>query len=253
MTEAATKRRSWSWPTTRRGPRSSCRERARLEDLLAAWLAGPIEHRQHRHPGMIAKPVIDLMAPVDDLDASRPAIAVVEAAGYAYFPYRAESMHWFCKPSAAFRTHHLHLVPRDSRLWRERLAFRERLRRAAAGCGVPTLKVRLARQHPRDREAYTDAKAPFVRRVVAEALPPGAGRPGRKRRSRPAPLRRTRRLRTVRRSPGRDAAVKMAPTEPEVDRDPDPHGARRMAGRCRRRQVHDGPRVPATRCRGRRA
>ncbi|MBK6336923.1 MAG: GrpB family protein [Betaproteobacteria bacterium] len=160
-------------------PAQFLQERARLEDLLAAWLAGPIEHiGSTAIPGMIAKPVIDLMAPVDDLDASRPAIAVVEAAGYAYFPYRAESMHWFCKPSAAFRTHHLHLVPRDSRLWQERLAFRDRLRaepRLAAE--YATLKVRLARQHPRDREAYTDAKAPFVRRVVAEALPPGAGDP----------------------------------------------------------------------------
>ncbi|MBK9705267.1 MAG: GrpB family protein [Betaproteobacteria bacterium] len=158
-------------------PARFLRERARLEDLLAAWLAGPIEHiGSTAIPGMIAKPVIDLMAPVDDLDASRPAIAVVEAAGYAYFPYRAESMHWFCKPSAAFRTHHLHLVPRDSRLWRERLAFRDRLRAdLLLAAEYAALKVRLARQHPRDREAYTDGKAPFVRRVVAETLLPGAG------------------------------------------------------------------------------
>ncbi|MBK7792971.1 MAG: GrpB family protein [Betaproteobacteria bacterium] len=158
-------------------PARFLRERALLEDLLAPWLAGPIEHiGSTAVPGMLAKPVIDIMAPVGDLEASRPAIAAAEAAGYAYFPYRAESMHWFCKPSAAFRTHHLHLVPRDSRLWRERLAFRDRLRAdPLLAAEYAALKVRLARQHPRDREAYTDGKAPFVRRVVAETLLPGAG------------------------------------------------------------------------------
>ena len=158
-------------------PAQFLQERALLEDLLAAWLVGPIEHiGSTAIPGMLAKPVIDLMAPVGDLDTSRPAIAVVEAAGYAYFPYRAESMHWFCKPSAAFRTHHLHLVPRSSRLWREGLAFRDQLRAdPLLTAEYAALKVRLARQHPRDREAYTDGKAPFVRRVLAVALPPGAG------------------------------------------------------------------------------
>ena len=63
-------------------PAQFLQERARLEDLLAAWLAGPIEHiGSTAIPGMIAKPVIDLMAPVDDLDASRPAIAVVAFTG----------------------------------------------------------------------------------------------------------------------------------------------------------------------------
>ena len=37
-------------------------------------------------------------------------------------------MHWFCKPSDFERTHHLHLIPFGSRLWRERLAFRDILR-----------------------------------------------------------------------------------------------------------------------------
>jgi GrpB-like predicted nucleotidyltransferase (UPF0157 family) len=88
-----------------------------------------------------------------------------------YFPYRPDEIHWFCKPSAAFRTHHLHLVPFGGRLWTERLAFRDCLRRdAAAAAEYAALKQRLARQYQFDREAYTDAKEPFIRKVLASCL-----------------------------------------------------------------------------------
>jgi GrpB-like predicted nucleotidyltransferase (UPF0157 family) len=138
-------------------------ERALLEGVLARWLAGPIEHiGSTAIPGMRAKPVIDIMA-------SRAAIPAVEAAGYVHYPYRCDIMHWFCKPSAEYRTHHLHLVPAGGRLWRERLAFRDRLRDDdALAAEYAALKTCLAGRYHDDREAYTDAKRPFVDRVLAE-------------------------------------------------------------------------------------
>jgi hypothetical protein len=79
------------------------RERALLEPILPPWLAGPIEHiGSTAIPGMVAKPVIDIMAAVESLDASRGAISAATNAGYLYFPYRPKLMHWFCKPSPAF-------------------------------------------------------------------------------------------------------------------------------------------------------
>jgi len=148
-------------------------ERQLLQQLLARWITGAIEHvGSTAVPGLAAKPVIDVMVGVTTLEASRPAIAVMTDAGYAYFPYRAEVMHWFCKPSPAFRTHHVHLVPYGSRLWRERLAFRDHLRRdSAAAAAYAQLKYRLAKQYEFDREAYTDAKEPFVREILRVALP----------------------------------------------------------------------------------
>ena len=146
-------------------------ERAVLERALAAWLVGPIEHiGSTAVPGMIAKPVIDILAPVETLEASRPAIAAAIEAGYAYFAYRPDIMHWLCKPSAAFRTHHLHLVPLASSLWAERIAFRDCLRATPAiASEYAELKKRLARKFEFDREGYTDAKAPFVQRIVRQA------------------------------------------------------------------------------------
>jgi len=115
--------------------------------------------------------VIDIMAGVESLEGSHPALAVLERYQYCYFPYRADVMHWLCKPSLAERTHHLHLVPLGSSLWIERLAFRDYLRtHLDVALEYAMLKRRLAEKHRFDREAYTDAKAPFVRRVLAEAL-----------------------------------------------------------------------------------
>jgi GrpB-like predicted nucleotidyltransferase (UPF0157 family) len=151
-------------------------ERALLEAALGKWLAGPIEHFGSTSvPGLPAKPVIDIMAGVESLDASREAIAAADGLGYVYYPYRPDVMHWFCKPSAAFRTHHLHLVPLNSRLWIERLAFRNYLRKEpAVAAEYAEMKIGLARRFEFDREAYTDAKGSFIQRVLALALPDGS-------------------------------------------------------------------------------
>lgn len=111
------------------------------------------------------------MAGVEALAASRAAISVLGELGYQYWPYKADVMHWFCKPSDEVRTHHLHLVPVASPLWQARLAFRDRLRAdALARAQYAALKDELAMRYPDDREAYTEGKSEFVRRIVAEAL-----------------------------------------------------------------------------------
>ncbi|HOB94684.1 MAG TPA: GrpB family protein [Aquabacterium sp.] len=147
-------------------------ERDAIAAALAPWLAGAPEHiGSTAVPGLPAKPVIDIMAPVVSLDASRAAIAAAASLQYAYVAYQADRMHWFCKPGPVNRTHHLHLVPVGSALWRERLAFRDALRAdTALRDAYADLKRRLAAAHPQDREAYTDAKGPFVAAVLAASL-----------------------------------------------------------------------------------
>jgi GrpB-like predicted nucleotidyltransferase (UPF0157 family) len=77
-------------------------------------------------------------------------------------------MHWFCKPSPANRTHHLHLIPTGSPRYRGELAFRDALRAdPQLAAGYAGLKRHLAARHREDREAYTEGKAPFVAGVLA--------------------------------------------------------------------------------------
>jgi len=145
------------------------RERHLIAKALSPWLAGPIEHvGSTAVVGLVAKPVIDIMAAVESLEASRGAIPAAEAIEYSYWPYKAESMHWFCKPSPSYRTHHLHLVPHQGWLWNARLCFRDALRAdplLAEEYGA--LKERLAQEHRHDREAYTQAKSEFIEKVLA--------------------------------------------------------------------------------------
>ena len=146
-------------------------EQTLLASVLAPWLAGSMAHiGSTAVPGLAAKPVIDIMAPVVSLAASRDGIAAAGLAGYVHFPYQPDVMHWFCKPSPAHRTHHLHLVPADSRLWFDRLAFRDALRRSPAlAQAYAALKARLADAFADDREAYTQGKTAFVRQVLSGA------------------------------------------------------------------------------------
>jgi len=149
-------------------------ERALLEPLLGPWLAGLAEHiGSTAVPGLPAKPVIDLMAPVVSLEASRPAIAAMARAGYCHYPYKAETMHYFCKPSPSLRTHHPHLVPFPSPAWLQRLAFRDALRGdPGLAAQYADLKCGLATRFQMDREAYPATKAPFIRKVLKRTYRP---------------------------------------------------------------------------------
>jgi GrpB-like predicted nucleotidyltransferase (UPF0157 family) len=143
---------------------------------LATWLVGPIEHiGSTAIPGLAAKPVIDIMAAVRTLDESRPAIEAATGLGYCYAPYQVELEHWFCKPSFLVRTHHLHLVPIGTPQWFRPIAFRDYLRaNVNVAAEYEALKRRLAQEYRFDREAYTEAKRPFINRMTDIAL--GFGR-----------------------------------------------------------------------------
>jgi GrpB-like predicted nucleotidyltransferase (UPF0157 family) len=114
-------------------------EQASLEQVLAPWLLGGIHHiGSTAVPGLAAKPVLDMIAGVRDLDEATAAINVLSRLSYAHAPHRPRAL-WFYKPAFAgtAHTHHLHLTEPGSDLWQERLAFRDALsRRSGAGLAV---------------------------------------------------------------------------------------------------------------------
>ncbi len=123
-------------------------------------------------PGLAAKPVIDILAGVRSLEESRAAIEPLRALSYHWAPFEEEVMNWFCKPSPAHRTHHLHLMVEGSEAWREELLFRDVLRsEPETARAYEALKRRLAAELRHDREAYTQAKTDFVLGVLARARP----------------------------------------------------------------------------------
>jgi GrpB-like predicted nucleotidyltransferase (UPF0157 family) len=139
--------------------------------VLAPWLEGGIHHiGSTAIPGVAAKPIIDMMAGVADLEKARNAQGPLGARGYVDDPHRPGIAHHFAKPSPELPEFGLHLTEPGSDLWRERLAFRDALRTdAVLAAEYEALKLRLAREHRDDAEAYTLGKRAFVGRVLAGA------------------------------------------------------------------------------------
>ncbi|MEJ7718112.1 MAG: GrpB family protein [Thermoleophilaceae bacterium] len=148
-------------------------ERSLLTGAVGPWVVGGIHHvGSTAVPGLPAKPVVDILVEVADLAISRACFEPLARIGYLYAPYRAEEMHWFCKPHPSRRTHHLHLVPAGSARAREELAFRDLLRGdPATATAYAALKRELAERFEHDREAYTEAKAEFIHATIG-AVPP---------------------------------------------------------------------------------
>ena len=135
-------------------------ERVVLENVLAPWLSAGVHHIGSTSvPGLAAKPIIDMMAGVESLDAAWAATTALGELGYVYRVHRPEA-HAFHRDEEF----HLHLTEPGSDLWRERLAFRDALREDAG----------LRREYAEWKAAhlgengYTASKRPLVFRVLAE-------------------------------------------------------------------------------------
>jgi GrpB-like predicted nucleotidyltransferase (UPF0157 family) len=145
-------------------------QQGRVSTVLEGWLAGPVEHVGSTSvPGLAAKPVIDILAPVRSLDQAQAAVAPLEADGWLFWPddpfgrYRL----WFLRPQPDTRTHHLYIIAHDDPHARALLAFRDVLRAdPVQRDAYARLKKELAGQHRDNRNAYTNAKGTFIEQAL---------------------------------------------------------------------------------------
>lgn len=167
-------------PYDPRWPELFLLEKEHLLSCLPTDLVRRVEHfGSTAVPGLDAKPIIDMLVEVADLEATRARIVpVLEAQGYEYFwrPTRGDDAPpfsaWFIKRDSGtgIRTHHIHMVEASFRDHWDRLLFRDYLiAHPEAAREYQALKLRLASAFPNDRVAYTEGKAEFVIRVTEEA------------------------------------------------------------------------------------
>ena len=153
-------------------------ERLHLLGCLPNELLGRIEHfGSTAVPGLAAKPIIDMLVEVTNLEETQRRIApILEAQGYDYFwrpswndnapPFYA----WFIKrDSKGNRTHHIHMVESHFEHW-DRLLFRDYLiEHPAAAREYEALKRKFAGAYANDRIAYTGAKGDFIKATTEKA------------------------------------------------------------------------------------
>jgi GrpB-like predicted nucleotidyltransferase (UPF0157 family) len=123
-------------------------------------------------PGMIAKPVIDIMVAVHSLPQAVELVPLLDALGYLYRAHDTvpERM-FFAKESAPeVRTHHLNLTELSSSFWVNQLAFRDYLRaNDQAAAEYAELKGDIAARYAQTKVLDPESKTPFVNRVLALA------------------------------------------------------------------------------------
>lgn len=120
-------------------------------------------------PGMLAKPVIDIMVTLPRLDEATDCIGPLREIGYYFRDHPDNDDRRFFRKGTP-RTHHVHLVEHGSRGAAATLAFRDALRAdAALRDRYAELKRALQQAHPRDTIAFSQDKGAFVREVLERA------------------------------------------------------------------------------------
>jgi len=149
---------------------------ARDRVLAALGADFPIEHiGSTAVPGLAAKPVIDIMLGVPQLNEALDAfLKPLRGSGFQWmeafierFPKR---LFFFCDNRVGQRTHNLHVVEAGGTEWRRHLVFRDYLRaHPEVAKEYEQLKRQLAPQFD-DSIKYSDAKTPWIRGVEQRAL-----------------------------------------------------------------------------------
>jgi GrpB-like predicted nucleotidyltransferase (UPF0157 family) len=119
-------------------------------------------------PGLVSKPILDMMAGSSPGADRQPYPEVFAALGYEpRGPQGVAHRELLVLGPEHARTHHLNLVVAGGAFWRDHLVFRDRLRSDPRLARLyAALKLELARRHSGHREAYSAGKAAFVHEVV---------------------------------------------------------------------------------------
>ena len=120
-----------------------------------------------------AKPIIDILVEVTDLQKVDERHHSIESLGYlAMGEFGIAKRRFFRKDNlAGVRTHHVHTFETGSPQIERHLAFRDYMRsHPEAAQKYSYLKQQLAQKYPNDIEKYMDGKAGFIEAIDSQIL-----------------------------------------------------------------------------------
>lgn len=150
-------------------------EFAREASRIAAVLGDRLRVLHHvgstAVPGLAAKPVIDMLAVVAEIDVLDRSPDCLAELGYeALGEFGIPGRRYFRKTAAGVRTHQIHAFGEGATEIGRMLGFRDYLRAQPAAAGeYEALKRTLAQQLGSDVEAYADGKSSFVRDILTRS------------------------------------------------------------------------------------
>lgn len=149
------------------------REAAILAGLLGDLLVSIHHVGSTSVPGLAAKPIIDLLPLVTEIELVDERSGALEGAGYrAWGEFGLPGRRYFTKDdSAGWRTHNVHVYAHDDPEATRHLAFPAYLRHHPdAAAEYAEVKRRAYELHPSDVAAYNDAKDAWIKEHERRAL-----------------------------------------------------------------------------------
>jgi GrpB-like predicted nucleotidyltransferase (UPF0157 family) len=123
-------------------------------------------------PGLAAKPVIDIQISVADFEPLDAYRLPLERLGYIFRADNPERTKRYFREAQGLPRVHIHVRRSGSFSEQFALLFRDYVRtHPDIASQYAQLKIRLAQQYSQveDRHAYTEAKSPFIWKVIAQA------------------------------------------------------------------------------------
>lgn len=120
-----------------------------------------------------SKPIIDIAVAVEDFDLVTPLIPALENSGFHLRQHGVPNDMLFVVGDFKenILTHHVHVVKANNMEWINYINFRNYLNaHSSKAKEYEALKLRLLKQYPNNREAYTNAKGEFIRKILRKAL-----------------------------------------------------------------------------------
>ncbi|WP_319422968.1 GrpB family protein [Pleurocapsa sp. FMAR1] len=124
-------------------------------------------------PNIHAKPIIDFLIEVKNIDLITEQTSAIEKLGYeAMGEFGLSGRRYFRKENpSGIRTHHVHIYETNSPEIKRHLAFRDYMIAHPENAEqYSQLKQELAQKHPYNIEGYMDGKNEFVKRMEKKAM-----------------------------------------------------------------------------------
>ena len=147
-------------------------EKEKILSLLGSSALG-VEHIGSTSvPGLAAKPIIDIMVRMENLEHARDCIPLIESLGYRYSPEVEEVFTdrvYFWKGTEEVHIAHLALMEKTSPHWPNLIAFRDYLKNHPHEAKrYETLKKKLAEKYVSNPNLYANGKEEFVASILAK-------------------------------------------------------------------------------------
>ncbi len=139
-------------------------EAQRIQDGLSFPIIGIYHIGSTSIPGIKAKPILDFVMEVEDLEVVIQSIQEFEALGYeSKGEYGIPGRQFFTRDTDGERSHHLHVFQTGHPDIERHTVFRDFLRaNPQAAREYEKLKEGLAKRFPKQSGSYTEAKSDFI-------------------------------------------------------------------------------------------